>query len=91
MLETGTYEDCSVEGVYATVDAAMAAWQPPPAKPTLAGLPRTVYDAATGVTQVIQPPKPPPPEGQWRRDKWGTFAFEHVLGYEATITEYELQ
>lgn len=89
VLETGCYEDRSIEGVYATPGAAMAAWHPTPPEPRM--LPgKVVYDSTT--SEITRAPERPATTHTytWTRRDWGWY-FDGDWDDAADITEHEVQ
>lgn len=89
VLETGCYEDRDIHGVYATPEAAMAAWHPaPPIRQMLPA--KIVFDSATGAT--VDLPERPASRWTytWSRKDWG-WEFDADFDDAADITEYEVE
>ena len=90
VLETGVYEGRCVHGVYATPEAAMAAWQPKPYGPTtFIQPPRVVREVTTGVTTVTPETAVTRFTYTWERKDWG-WDFDATDEHAAEITEYEV-
>lgn len=91
VLETGCYESRSIHGVYASAEAAMAAWQPKPPEREPQFVTR--YDATTGRTEWVTVTHQH--TYTWAADKHdpGCWSFDGDFddAAEADITEYEVQ
>jgi hypothetical protein len=90
VLETGCYEQAGISGVYATADAAMAAWSPEPPPPVTTPA-RRVFDSATGIIAVYEAhPATRRHTYTWSESEWG-WTFDADWDDAASITEYEVQ
>lgn len=89
MLETDCYESRGIRGVYATPEAAMAAWQPsPPAGLPAPGEQWIVHDVATNTTRTIERRRH---TYQWRKVSEAYWSFDADWEDAADITEHEVQ
>lgn len=89
ILETGVYEGRSIHGVYATTEAAMAAWRPTPAPTVYIQPPSRTIDMTTG--RVTENPGGPVVRSTytWSRTNWG-WDFDATDEHAAEITEHEV-
>ena len=77
VLTTGLYEDVAVHGVYASAEAAMAAWHP--------SRPETVRPI-----QMLPAWPDEPRTYQWKNDGYG-WEFDADWGDHARIEEFEVK
>lgn len=92
VLETGVYEDRSVCGVFASAEAAMAAWQPKqPQRERPEPQAVTRYDSTTGQTTTGWETQRPWNTYTWSAPRAGEWVFDADFDDHATVTEHELQ